>query len=450
MLHRDDTFHFEAMRVLGSARYFGADVAEVLQTVEAIAPGDFEGWCTHFKALADRLRRRAARTGRAHCVSFRDAMFHAAGYYRAADFFLHGNDADPRICSLWKAQKECFDLAIAVLPNPGERITIQADGFRVPAIFYRADQSRGPRPTLLMCNGYDGSQEEMLHTNGFAALERGLNVVTFEGPGQPTTRREQGLGFIPEWERVVSPVLDFCMQQPEIDSARIGLLGYSMGALLAARAAAFDRRIAAVLCVDGIYDLYSAFKHSLPEALSSLFEQGAEEPFNRAIEKAMQGSTKMRWAIGQGLWSFKVASPFALLVAARQWSLKGVVDRITAPTLVCGAGNDRFFQGQPELLASALGDRARYYEFTDADAAGEHCHVGAGVFMNQVVMDWFEDLVHRLDREDNLPSGAHLVPAGWWSHISATASPVLLPGVNPTIATDESSFVADRNTTCAP
>ncbi|KAH8649962.1 hypothetical protein BX600DRAFT_473881 [Xylariales sp. PMI_506] len=33
-----------------------------------------------------------------------------------------------------------------------------------------------PRPTIIAGNGYDGSLEELLHTFGFAALARGLQL----------------------------------------------------------------------------------------------------------------------------------------------------------------------------------------------------------------------------------------------------------------------------------
>jgi hypothetical protein len=41
-LSPDHTFDFELLRVLGSARYAGADIAEVLTVAATITPGDFE------------------------------------------------------------------------------------------------------------------------------------------------------------------------------------------------------------------------------------------------------------------------------------------------------------------------------------------------------------------------------------------------------------------------
>ncbi|KAK1089603.1 hypothetical protein LTR48_000363 [Friedmanniomyces endolithicus] len=97
---------------------------------------------------------------------------------------------------------------------------------RIPAIFYAVDPLGGEekRPTLTVGNGYDGCQEEMVHVIGFAALERGWSVITYEGPGQPTVCRNQNLGFGTEWEKVVTPVVDdpsLDVPLDEIDSQMI-------------------------------------------------------------------------------------------------------------------------------------------------------------------------------------------------------------------------------------
>src|SRR5262249_61353181 len=115
-------------------------------------------------------------------ITVRDRAFRAASYYRAADFFLHGTPSDPRIASTWVSATEQFNQAIAHLTPAGERLTIQAAGFTIPAIFYRAADDRLPRPTILMLNGFDGCQEEMLHISCIAALARGSNILTFDAP----------------------------------------------------------------------------------------------------------------------------------------------------------------------------------------------------------------------------------------------------------------------------
>lgn len=389
-IHPDQTFHFEVLRALGAARYGGADAAEVLGVVGKLETGNFESWYRAWVELAERVEDSVAGPG-AHPVSVRDAMFRAATYYRSADFFLHGNAGDPRIDSLWKKQRACFDRAIALLPIPGERVTLRADGFDVPAIFYRAARDVAPRPTVLVCSGFDGSQEELLHICGFAALERGYNVLTYEGPGQPSVRRDQGVGFIHDWERVLSPVVDFALQRPEVDGRSLASVGLSMGGYLAARAAAFEHRLAATILIDGVAEMFSTFATGLPpELLHMLDDEGSRGRFDALMaQRPMPTDMKLRWATEQAAWSFNTTSAWQLLNTARKMSMAGLGEQVQHPVLVCDAARDHFFGNQPAKLMEILGSQATLAVFEDDElGAAEHCHVGASVEMNRRVFDW--------------------------------------------------------------
>jgi dienelactone hydrolase len=388
MLSSDRTFDFNLLRWHGLAPYHGTDVAELLAVADRIVPGDFESWHREFIALARRVEQEGWEERRSSPVTLRDRAFRAASYYRAADFFLHGTPSDPRITSTWASAKEQFDRAISLLPVAGERVTIQADGFTVPAIVYRAGADGTPRPTILMFNGFDGSQEEMLHLSGLAALERGFHVITFEGPGQPTVRREQGLGFRHDWEQVVTPVVDYCETVAEIDATRLGLIGVSMGGYLAPRAAAFEPRIRAVVTIDGLFDGYESVTNLLSPELKALLDGEEVDAFNAAVQEAMESNTGLRWCIEHGLWCFHAASPYDFFVRARPYTLEGVAEQITCPVLVCDAADDHLNPGQAKKLAAALGKRAFLRSFTAQESAGAHSHPGASLLVNGVVLDW--------------------------------------------------------------
>jgi dienelactone hydrolase len=392
-LNTNETFDFEMWRVLGMTRTYGSDIAEVLTIAEKIIPGDFESWYNEFTGLADHIN--ATLPDSAHPVSLRNALFRASNYYRSADFFLHGNPADPRIDEIWTKQQICFDKAISLMDVPGERIEIKAAGFRIPAIIYRPSNDSKPRPTLLLCNGYDGSQEEMLHVFGFGALERGFNVITFEGPGQPTVVRKQKLGFIAEWEKVVTPVVDYCQNLHDVNTSKIVLVGYSFGGFLAPRAAAQEHRLAAIACVDGLFDIYKAFSKSFPPALQQLHDEKKQEAFDSIVHKAMkeEDNVQLRWGVEQGCWAFCTDSPYEFLERTRAMSMKGLAGNITCPVLVCDAESDHFFAGQPQQLADAIGTNATYMKFTSVDSAQEHCHVGATDFATAKIMDWIEGIL---------------------------------------------------------
>jgi len=119
----------------------------------------------------------------------------------------------------------------------------------------------------------------------------------------------------------------------------------------------FEQRLAAVICVDGLYDAYAGFTSGLPPALMFLLAAYADAEVNRSIEGAMAASTQLRWTVEQGRWSFKAASAAELLARTRGMSLGAIADKVTCPVLVCDAEDDRFFGGRARQLADALGAR---------------------------------------------------------------------------------------------
>ncbi|MEO7033122.1 MAG: alpha/beta fold hydrolase [Gemmatimonadaceae bacterium] len=399
-LHPDQTFHFEILRALGVARYGGSDAAEVLAIIDKLEAGNFESWYRAWVTLAERVEASISATSQP--VSVRDAMFRAATYYRAADFFLHGDPDDPRIDALWAKQRACFDRAISLLPIPGERVTLRADGFSIPCIFYRASLEAAPRPTVIICSGFDGSQEELMHTCGFAALERGYNVLTYEGPGQPTVRREQNVGFIYDWERALKPVVDYAVTRPEVDAKQLASIGISMGGYLAARAAAFEPRLAATILIDGVAEMFSNFSFGMPREMVAMLDSEASRDKFDALVAKMTAPTdmKLRWARDQASWSFNSKSAWQLMNVARKMTVADLGGKIRHPVLVCDAARDHFFGDQPARVMEILGATATHYVFADDElGASEHCHVGASIEMNHRVFDWLAGVFGAAHRE---------------------------------------------------
>lgn len=400
-LTSDHFFDFEVLRILSMARYGGADVGEVLKVGTLLKPGDFESYHDAFNNLALRVNKQAdAINVKKSPVSARDAYFRASTYFRAAEFFLHGKQDDPRIRTLWDKQMNCFDKAIALLPQPGQRLTIKGDGFDIPAIFYPAASggTAAPKPTLIVGNGFDGSQEEILHFSGFAALERGYNLMTYEGPGQPTVRQQQGLGFIHDWEKVVTPVVDHLVTRPEVDPKRIALSGWSMGGYLCVRAAAFEPRIAATVAIDGVEDASVAFSGLLPPDAKAAYESGDADQLNSIMEALLasgKAPTAVRWATEHGIYSFAGNRFSDFMEKVKLMKLGSALDNIRTPVLICEASEDLFFEGQPALVKKGLGDLGTHVVLTDEDCASAHCHMGAMTFANQVVFDWLDDALSK-------------------------------------------------------
>ena len=404
-LSQDSHFHFELLRGLAAAPYRGSDIGELLTAAAQITPGDFDSWTVVFKKLAERVYALGKTIdGKKFPVSLRDTMFRAATYYRSTDFFLHGNPADPRINEYWYLQAAAFDAAIATLPVPGKRVNITTkSGFYVPAIFYGAKNDgannyASRKPTFIIGSGYDGYQEELYHEMVKPVLDRGWNAITYEGPGQAAPRRFQNKGFILEWEKVVTPVVDYLHTLPEVDTNAIALAGLSFGGFLAPRAAAYEHRLAALFAIDGLYDFSKIF---IWGALQPLLDASNKTGFDQGVQylRTHTKETKLRWGIDQGLWSWNLASPYDFAKDVQRFTLNGTVQKIKVPTFVGDAEDDLFYKGQPKTLADALGGLATRHVFKTENGEGEHCAIGAVVGLNQVTLDWFQSQV--LDKKRN-------------------------------------------------
>lgn len=394
----DAQFWFETLRTFGHITYGGADFGEVAVTAQRITAGDYDSWHDEWLLTADRVvaQGRDSLAG-GHRVSARDAFLRASNYYRNADFFLHGNPADPRILSAYTASVDCFRTA-AVLHTPVlEPVEIPYRDVVLPGYLYRADASGDRRPTVVMFNGFDGSAEEMHFFGAAAAVERGYTVLTFDGPGQPGTRHRHDLPFRPDWENVVGPVVDYALTLPEVDPDRIALFGNSMGGLLAPRAAAFDHRIAALIAVDGVYDLSLDIASFVPgdaEEVERRVRADHDPELDEALEAAMKIDPTVRWAIQQGMYVMGAPTPRAFAAFYLDYHLRnGIAERIKCPTLVCSGVDDEFFRGQPELLYEHLTCPKTLLQFTADQGASAHCRAGAQRLSYARVFDWLDDVL---------------------------------------------------------
>lgn len=379
-VYDDESFSFEALRCAGYADYGGAELGEVLVTCRQIPEGDEEAWSAQWAATAaraERIGRDALAAG--HRVSAREALLRASNYYRTADFYRRADPAnDAESARLAKASQQTFADAAALLDIPARALRIPYEDTTLPGYLFLAEDSGEPRPTVLYHGGYDSTLEEGYLALAAGALRRGYHVLAFDGPGQGSTVREQGLHFRPDWESVVTPAVDFALALPEVDADRLVLIGTSLGGYLAARAAAFEHRIAACVLHDGVYDFHAAF-----EATTRI---AAEVP--GGLEALMAQSTGARWAVRNGLWTFGVSDADELIKASEAYTIAGLADRITCPTLVLEAENDQFFKGQPQRVFDELTCPKELIVFREDEGGGEHCHVGAVALFHQRTFDW--------------------------------------------------------------
>ena len=118
-----------------------------MSTANRIAEGDFESWTAEWLKTARRVHEIAERSReRGHTVSAREAYFRASNYYRAAEFYLHGDPSDPRIIDFSRRARACFEQALGLTSVAVERVAIPYEGTAFPGYFYRADEAEAGFP----------------------------------------------------------------------------------------------------------------------------------------------------------------------------------------------------------------------------------------------------------------------------------------------------------------
>ncbi|MBU1669867.1 MAG: alpha/beta fold hydrolase [Actinobacteria bacterium] len=411
LVFQSPELQFQMLRAMGASAYGAADIGECLQTAMQVdetqlSVGNFDSWYDAWNSTAQRLRGIAdGSLAAGDRISARDTYLRCNTYYNMAEFYLHGNPADPRIAEASTNARDCFLQAGRLMDPPLESIEIEYEGTALPAYFFRVDDSGKKRPLLMVQTGFDGTKEELYSGCAIAALERGYNVLAFEGPGQGEVLRVQGLHFRPDWEKVVTPVVDYAIGRKEVDPKKISLWGISMGGCLAARAAAHEPRLAALIldpAMDMSVVVMKSFGPLMAEMSGDPSFQVTRKSVKEAIEKdpkamdeafgyAMKGNVSLTWFVQNGMYAFGLDSPSAFPLTLLDYSLAGVSDKIKCETLVCDAEQDvQKYGSMTKDIYESLTCPKEYVLFTNAEGAGAHCQMGATRFGDQVKLDWLD------------------------------------------------------------
>lgn len=386
-LSSDVSHNFELLRILGHAYHQGADIQEVLQLSAELAPGDDEGWFNAWNALAERVKgagEESKRRGHVHSAS--KSFLRASMYFMIADFYLHANIDDPRIVASSRASRECFMAAVPGLDYDIRRVEIPYEQATLPGyVMQKKGTPSGPRPTMICHSGFDGTKEEIAIFPGMAAADRGYTVIVFEGPGQGEVIRESRRTFRADWDKVVSPVIDFALSLKEVDANRIALHGISLGGVLAPIAAAKDHRLKALIANGGLYSYFEVVTGRVP--VEKLADAHA---YNEFVAKTCETNTGYRWAVNHGKFVFGARDSADYVSRTKPFEAMDAA-QIQCRTLVIDSEQEGFFVGQPQKLFDKLTCEKTLMHLRTAEALGAHCQAGAEAAGSQKILDWLDE-----------------------------------------------------------
>ncbi len=393
----DEDFEFMMALTLGASYHRGADVGECLSTAARIVDGDAESWFGEWKATADRIAATAEAAERdSHPVSAREAWLRAATYYDTATFFLDATERPERMKPTWELHRDAWEGFARNSRPPIERVSIPYEDTELEGYLFRVDDAGARRPLLILNNGSDGPVSAMWLQGAAGGLARGYDCLAFDGPGQGAALWRQDLYFRPDWEAVITPVVDFALGLEECDPERIALLGVSQAGYWVPRAVAFEPRIAAAVADPGVWDVKASWFSHLPPPMLELLDAGERDTFNGYMEAGMNESPRRRGQVIFRMRPFGLETPFDVYRALLDYNLEGVAERITCPILITDPENEQFWPGDAEKLYEAVGtpeDRKELVHFSAAEGADSHCEPRALGVRDQRIFDWLDSIL---------------------------------------------------------
>ncbi len=379
-------------RTLIGAYADAADLGEALAVAGRVAAGDYDQWYDEW-ARAGIAAQTAGQDAavRGHQTLAARGFLRAAEYHRQSYFFLRHDLADRRVQSGYDAQREAFRLALPLLAFHAEVVSIPFGPAPLPGYLFRPAIDAEPAPTVVFTGGFDGTAEE-LHKYGMRiAVELGWNALGFDGPGQGGMLVEQGLTMRPDFECVLTPVVDWVLRQPFADADRVMVVGRSLGGYLAPRGASADHRIAALLCDPGQYDFTSRFVSMFSARDWQRVLDG--DPDMDASLEGFVAKPRDREFYGSRMAAMGAGTFAEWLRTLASYTLEGRAGMITCPTLVTEGEGD--FASQSRQLYDALTCEKQYRAFTVAEGAGGHCEGMGQRVWQQAAFSWLSEIAAR-------------------------------------------------------
>jgi len=227
-------------------------------------------WLPEWCRTADRVARLAQEAeARGHRRTAGHAWLRAA-ITRHFGKFVWMVDEDLHAEATLRAVQELL-AAHRLLGTGAERIEAPLSGTQVVANLRRP--AGEDRPALVMLvPGLDSTKEEFFHLEN-AFLERGMATLSIDGPGQG----EVGLS-LPirhDYEVCARAMLDWIAERDDLDLARLGIFGVSLGGYYATRVAAYEPRIRAVVGLSGPYN-FGEIWTGLPSLTKQTFTAKAQ------------------------------------------------------------------------------------------------------------------------------------------------------------------------------
>ncbi|MEQ3551616.1 hypothetical protein WIS52_14165 [Pseudonocardia nematodicida] len=387
----DPGFDFGMRCALGATGYGVGDPGSVLATAAAITDGDRQSWFDAWTARGDRF---AALAGEADPHGAVWAQRSASAAYsralEAADGLPGGPDAV--LLPTFRRSRECWEAMVDASQGRFVRMDVDGPDGPMPGWLLRPDATGAVRPTLVLTNGSDGSLADLWGSGAGEAVARDWNAFVYDGPGQQSMLFERGVPFRPDWETVLTPVVDALVARRDVDARALTAYGVSQAGYWLPRALAFEHRFVAAVADPGVVDVSTSWTAFLPPEMTALLDAGRRAEFDGYMAQA-GGDPATAREFAFRARPYGITDPYDLFTAVRGYHLRDVADRIRTPLLITSPDREQFWPGQSEQLAALLTAPHEVAAFSAVDGADVHCEPLARRYAAMRMFAW---LVGRL------------------------------------------------------
>jgi predicted alpha/beta-fold hydrolase len=384
-------YEAQFLRTIGHAVNGGADLGECLNLCESLNHASFDLWYDLWFSLAEKNYLLADDYSKLNLnQSAYNAYLRASNYYRTSYFFLDENPFDERIVKAYRKCAAAFEFALQHGDKRHEKIVVPYEDIHLSGYLFLPHDVQKP-PVLIDTGGGDATKEELFFNTTVAALQHGFASFIFDGPGQGEMLRIHRVPFRPDWEAVISAVVDTLKKRTDIAVEKIFLSGTSFGGYLAPRAASYEHRLAGCIADPGIYDTMESQISCLPMTVQKALNERDSQTVDAFFDDLAQKDKWKSFLFESRKIRFGVDKISELFFTCLDYTLAHCAKQIDCPMLVLDNDNEHITPGQATRLYDEIDCEKVYYCFKAKDGHGGHCQPLSRNHANDRVFRWLKN-----------------------------------------------------------
>ena len=356
----------------GMAPYGAVALGEIDEVCERLKrrEGEHDAWEQEWCAMGARLEKvaeQAAAEGRDMTAG--NYYLRAGMYYFTGERFVYPGE---RKREIGRKALACQHAGLKRRYPNLEFVEVPYENTTLPALFMKAPGVSGRAPTVVVFDGMDNCKEMSVLFNGLEFAARGWHTLAIDGPGQGESLRLRGLYARHDYEVPGKAAYDFVASRPDVDPAKVVVMGYSFGGYYAARVAAFEQRYVAGVAFAALHWDLAAWQREIKRRHET-------DPKNTA-----QSAFHFRWVMGHP------DDADAAIEKAKKFSLAEVAQQITMPFLIVHAEDDKVVPvASAHKLYDAISSKRKHLKiFTAEDGGVYHAQVDNRQVGVDHIADW--------------------------------------------------------------